>query len=293
MTGRIMKATGGFYYVSDGSKTVECRARGIFRKLETSPCVGDMVDAMLQPDGCSGTVDRIHPRKNALVRPPLANLDCMVVVVSSSDPEPNTLILDKFLAVLSHKDIPVILAVTKPDLANASPLAELYRGAGYPVFIVDNLTGAGAEALCEALAGKLCAFSGNSGVGKSSLLNAVAPGFALPVGDTSKKLGRGRHTTRHVELHTLENGAMIADTPGFSAIDLLQMSELRAEELAACFPEFGAYTPDCRFPDCRHDAERGCAVRAAVEAAYIAESRYRSYRALFAELKDVREWERK
>ena len=293
MTGRIVKATGGFYYVRCENNIVECRARGIFRKHGMSPYVGDIVNISISSEDGSGSVDVIHPRKNELIRPPLANLDYMLIIVSAADPAPNYLVIDKFLAVLEHKEIPAIIAVTKPDLQNAEEIAAIYRGAGYEVYIVNNNTGEGAELLEKRMSGHFFAFSGNSGVGKSSLLNAIDPTLALAVGDTSRKLGRGRHTTRHVEIFETLSGAMIADTPGFSSLDLVMMSELRAEELADCFIEFADYSPKCRFLDCRHVVERDCAVLEAVAAGYISASRHRSYTLLYNEIKDVKEWNRR
>jgi len=290
--GRIVKATGGFYYVECGSAVVSCRARGLFRKDGQSPCVGDIVDITIAREDGGGTVAKIHARKNELARPPLANLDYMVLIISAADPAPNYLVIDKLLAILEHKDIPAIIAVTKPDLEDASAIRQIYEPAGYPVYIVNKLTGEGAQALSHALEDKLCALCGNSGVGKSSLLNAIDPSLSLAVGDTSRKLGRGRHTTRHVEIFRLQNGAMVADTPGFSSVDLLQMSELRAHELSDCFIDFNE-RGSCRFLDCKHIAEHGCAVREAVDAGKISESRYKSYCSLHDEIKDVKEWERK
>lgn len=290
-TGRIVKATGGYYYVETDSGVVECRARGIFRKEGTSPCVGDRVEIQLDGEG-TGTVDVIMERKNVLIRPPLANLDYMVVVVSMADPAPNFYVTDKFLAVLEHKDIPAVVAITKTDLADPEEVASVYRKAGYPVHIVSNGTGEGIEALKDRLAGKLCAFSGNSGVGKSSLLNAIDPRFSLEVGDISKKLGRGRHTTRHVELFQLDNDAMIADTPGFSSVEVLRMSEIGKESLPWCFVEFEPYLGKCRFVDCSHTCEAGCAVLDALEAGEIGRSRHNSYVQLYHEVKDLKDWER-
>jgi ribosome biogenesis GTPase len=252
-----------------------------------------MVDIVISHEDGSGTVDKIHPRKNELIRPPLANLDELLLIISATDPLPNYLTVDKLLAVLAYAEIPVLIAVTKPDLEDAEGLAAIYRGAGYRVFVANNVTGEGAAPIAGAIAGRFCALAGNSGVGKSSLLNVIDPALALAVGGTSKKLGRGRHTTRHVEAFELENGALVADTPGFSSIDLIQMSGLTAEGLAPCFIEFAHVAGSCRFQDCRHMEERDCAVRAALEAGRIAESRYRSYRLLYDEIKGVKDWERR
>jgi len=298
MTGRIIKATGGFYYVQCNNgitdEIISCRARGLFRLEDKSPHVGDIVDITIAPEDGGGTVSRIHTRKNELMRPPLSNLDYMALIVSAFDPAPNYLVIDKLLAILEHKEIPALIVITKPDLADATGIQAIYESAGYPVFVVNNLTRDGVDNLLREMSGKLNALCGNSGVGKSSLLNAINPKLAIAVGDTSRKLGRGRHTTRHVEIFTLDDGTQIADTPGFSSVDLLMMSEIRAHELSDCFVEFAEHAPEgCRFLDCKHVAEHGCAVRDAVNSGKISQSRYRSYCALYDEIKDVKEWERK
>jgi len=293
LEGKIIKATGGFYYVRCAdAREFQCRARGVFRKDNRSPLVGDMVQIQQNEDG-SGTVAEILPRKNAFVRPPLANLDHMVVVLSVTDPAPNLFVVDKFIALLEKQDINPIIAVTKADLAATGDLAGLYTKAGYPVYVLSCETGEGVAALTDALAGTVSAFSGNSGVGKSSLLNAIDPRFAIQVGDTSKKLGRGRHTTRHVELYQLQNGGLVADTPGFSSIDLAEMGGIDKLELADCFREFAPYMGACRFRDCTHTCEKGCAVLAAVESGKIDPRRHGSYAQLYDEVKDIKPWESK
>lgn len=290
--GVIVKSSGGFYTVEADDGVIECRARGIFRKEGRSPCVGDRVEIAHNPDG-TGVVDEILPRRNSLVRPPLANLDAMIVVLSICDPEPNLFVADQLIAVLEHKGIEPVIAVTKSDLQDASPLAAIYENAGFAVYVISSETGDGVSALCAELAGKFCAFSGNSGVGKSSLLNAIDPRLGIEVSETSKKLGRGRHTTRHVETFTLPNGARVADTPGFSSIDIELMSDISKADLAACFREFAGYYGRCRFPDCSHTREIGCAVLAAAAGGQIAKSRHKSYELLFEQIKDVKEWERR
>jgi len=270
---------------------LECRARGIFRKDGTSPYVGDVVEYQIDVKG-SGTVTGILPRKNLLLRPPLANLDYMVVVLSVAGPQPNLYVTDKFLAVLEHKDIEPIIVITKPDLADPEGVAEIYRDAGYPVHIVGTMTGTGIAELKERLAGKLCAFSGNSGVGKSSLLNAIDPRFGIEVGEISRKLGRGRHTTRHVELFPLDNGALIADTPGFSSVEVPLLSAIRKESLPWCFRDMEAHLGGCRFTSCSHTKELGCAVLAALESGELGKTRHDSYVQLYNEVKDLNEWEK-
>ena len=293
VTGRIMKATGGFYYVQvKEAQTLECRARGRFRKDGITPYVGDWATVEVNPDG-SGTVVEIAGRKNSLIRPPVANLDYMVLVLSVKDPAPNLLVTDKLLSVLEHKSVDVMIAVSKVDRGNAGKIQTHYSAAGYPVFLIDNHTGTGVEQLVGAMGESLCAFAGNTGVGKSSLLNAIDPRLSAPVGDTSRKLGRGRHTTRHTQIFCLPSGAMVADTPGFSSVDLLQMSELTARELEGCFREFARFRTQCRFDDCLHLQESGCAVRAAAEAGEIPMTRYSNYTRIYDEIKDTKEWERK
>lgn len=297
--GTIYKATGGFYYVyCTDSLDIECRARGIFRKTGTKPVVGDRVRIQVNADG-SGTVDEILPRKNDLVRPPLANLDYMVAVLSVTDPAPNLAVVDKFLAVLEHKEIEPLIAITKSDIEppdariSAAALTSLYHNAGFAVFATNFETGEGLSALKEALAGKFSAFSGNSGVGKSTLLNAIDPQLALETGDTSKKLGRGRHTTRTVETYRLQSGGFVADTPGFTSLELTRISDITKEELAGCFREFTRYVDDCKFQDCSHTCEKGCAVLAAVQQGDIAPSRHASYCQLYDEIKEIPQWERR
>lgn len=292
MEGRIYKATGGFYYVHVDGREIECRARGILRREGIRPCVGDRAVVSLNEDG-SGNVDEILARKNVLARPPLANLDNMVAVLSVTDPPPNLLTADKLLAVLEHEGIEPLIAITKSDLDDPAPLEAVYSGAGFSVFVVDPMTGAGVPALTERLAGGFSAFSGNSGVGKSSLLNAIDSRLGIPTGDTSKKLGRGRHTTRHVEAFELPDGGLVADTPGFTSLELAQASAITARDLPGCFREFGDYLGGCKFLDCTHTVEKGCAVLAALEEGRIAPSRHRSYMQLQCEMREVKEWERR
>lgn len=297
--GTIYKATGGFYYVYCGSgEDIACRARGLFRKDGVKPLVGDHVRVQVNADA-SGTIDAILPRQSALVRPPLANLDYMVMVLSVTDPAPNLATVDKFLAVLEHKGIEPLVAITKSDLEppdaklGAAELESIYRGAGFSVFVVGHGARDGIGPLVARLAGKFSAFSGNSGVGKSSLLNAIDPRLGLLTGDTSKKLGRGRHTTRTVETYRLANGGLVADTPGFTSLELLRISDITKGELAGCFREFAAYTGGCKFIDCSHTREKGCAVLKALEQGKIAPSRHANYRQLYEEIKEVPEWERR
>ena len=240
-----------------------------------------------------GFITGLAPRKNFLIRPPVANLDRLVLVVSAADPAPNLLVVDKLTAIAARRGIPAALVFTKPDLADTANLAAIYRGAGYPVCQVNSLTGEGIPQVRALFQGGLSAFCGNSGAGKSTLLNALYPELQLATGEISRKLGRGRHTTRHVELFPTGDGGYIADTPGFSAVEFLQFEKMPAAALEDCFPEFGPYREKCRFTGCSHRVEKGCAVLAAVEEGKIPESRHQSYRAIYEELRGVKEWELK
>ena len=287
--GRIIKALSGFYYVQTENGVVECRARGRFRKEGTSPLVGDRV-RIVREQG-KGTVDAILPRRNALIRPAVANVDVLVVLASCAIPQTEPFLIDRILTIAARQDVPCLVCVNKDDLAPAAPLADIYRKAGIPTLVTSAATGEGIEDLRVQIAGKFAVFTGNSGVGKSSVLNALAPELALPVGEVSQKLGRGRHTTRHIELFSLPGGTYIADTPGFSSFDTDRMDAIPKEELAQTFVEFLPYLGQCQFPDCAHRKEPGCAIRAAVEQNAIDKSRYESYLRLYDIVKDHKPWE--
>lgn len=271
------------------SGELECRAKGIFRNEDISPMVGDRVTVEPTEDG-RGSVTGIAPRRNSLLRPPVANLDRLVLVVSCTQPSPNPLVIDKLTAIACRRNIPVVIALSKVDLADAEEFAGIYRLAGYPVYQVNSLTGEGVPALRELLEDGLSVFCGNSGAGKSSLLNAIFPELSLTTAEISRKLGRGKHTTRHVELYPTSQGGYIADTPGFSAVEFIQFERIPPRELADFFPEFGEL-PNCRYTGCSHTAERDCAVRDAVSDGKISQSRYQSYCTIYNELKQVKEWE--
>ena len=295
LTGRIVKATGGFYYVDlptkDGFERVECRGRGILRNRGLTPLVGDLAVIERTPEG-GGSVHELLPRKNSLVRPPLSNLDRMVLVLSVSDPAPNLLVADTYLAILAHREIDPLIALTKTDLASSAWLEEVYTRAGFAVCPISP-NGAGLDRLTDALSTGISAFCGNSGVGKSTLLNRIHPRLGLATGQTSKKLGRGKHTTRHVELLTLPSGGLVADTPGFSSLEMLRMGHIPKEELAPCFIEFAPFLGSCRFGDCSHTLEAGCAVLEALGREEIAKSRHDNYCTLYAQAKEVKDWERR
>lgn len=291
MEGLILKALSGFYYVlTDGDGTVACRARGKFRHQHITPLVGDRVEITLLPEG-AGRVDEILPRRNAFSRPAVANIDQLVIVASGAPPVTDPFLIDRAAALAEGRDCEPVVVFNKCDLDPAEELLDLYRAAGFTALRASAATGEGIEALGAALAGKVSAFTGNTGVGKSSLLNALCPALALPVGEISEKLGRGRHTTRHVELLRLENGGIIADTPGFSSLEADPAELGPKESLAAAFREFRPYLEDCRFVGCSHVKEKGCAVRAAVKAGGIAKSRHQSYVRLYEQAKERKAWE--
>lgn len=289
-TGRITRLTGGFYYVRVGDETIECRARGRFRLDGVSPCVGDMVSVQRTVPG-QGAVMEILPRKNVLRRPPVANIDLLLLVVASADPAPNRFVIDKMLAIAAHRGIDAALVLTKDDVADTGELAKIYRDIGYPCVSVDSLHG-DVTAVRPLIAGRLCAVTGNTGAGKSTLLNALCPSLSLATGETSKKLGRGRHTTRTVELFEV-CGGFVADTPGFSSLEIEEENPIRCEELAECFPEIARLDGQCRFTGCSHTCEKGCAVLGALERGEIAPSRHRSYCAMYEEAKKHPVWEKK
>ncbi len=292
MEGILLKAVGGLYCVETAENVFECRARGIFRKQNISPCAGDRV-VLSDIDGNTAVVDKILPRKNSIIRPPLANLDCMVFVISTCEPAPNLTLLDKFLAIAEYKGIKSIIAVTKIDLLKNNSLVDIYKNSGAEFTEIDYADPASYLKLYDMLAGKVSAFTGNTGVGKSTLLNHIAPELEIRTGEISKKLGRGRHTTRNVELYKLDNGGYIADTPGFSTFETQKYDIIRKDELAGCFPEFREYEGKCRFPDCAHIKEKGCAVLEAVKNGHIPESRHSSYAEMYEEAKQIKEWELK
>ena len=287
LTGMITKAIGGLYTVESPSGVMDCRARGIFRNRGQSPMVGDRAEVR------NGVIDRLLPRKNSLIRPPLANLDQLLFVVSMYKPAPNLLLLDKFIAIAEYKHITPVLVVTKVDLEDPAYLVDIYRKAGIPVHVVDYAKPETVDAVAACLSGKLSAFTGNAGAGKSTLHNAIDASLQLETGSISEKLGRGRHTTRHAQLYPVQGGGYVADTPGFSTFETNQYDIIRKEELAGCFREFAPYLGKCRFQNCCHTAERDCALRQAVEAGEIAGSRYESYCRMFEEAKGLKEWELK
>ena len=288
--GRIEKALSGFYYVNTGDQVVRCRARGKFRKEGTTPLVGDWVQIQELPGG-EGQVQAIEPRTSQFQRPAAANVDQLVVIASAALPVTDPYLIDRISAIAALKGCQVLVVLNKCDLDPADTLYGIYSASAIPVLRASAVTGEGIPALYQALRGKLSVLTGNSGVGKSSLLNALSPHFHLPVGEVSKALGRGRHTTRHVELFPLDDATYVIDTPGFSSFDAQSLEWELKQHLPETFPEFLPYLDHCRFTGCRHVKEKGCAVLQAVKDGHIPESRHRSYVRLYEELKPLKEGE--
>lgn len=290
LNGVIMRALSGFYYVRAEGSLIRCRARGRFRLDGCSPLVGDRVRITQNRDG-TGSIDEILPRKNFFGRPAVANVDYLVMILSAALPVTDPYLADRITVRCEKNRCGVLLAVNKCDLNPGYELRKIYESTGYGVFPVSAATGEGVSALRAAIEGKVCCFTGNSGVGKSSLINALAPGLAIPTGEVSEKLGRGRHTTRHVELFDIGGGTLLGDTPGFASFGDETEAPIFPEELAGLFPEFAPYLDGCRFDDCTHRAEPGCALRAAAERGDIHPSRYGSYLRLYEEASRLKRWE--
>lgn len=288
MRGKIIKGIGGFYYVktADG-KIYECKARGIFRKEKIKPCIGDEVEISLQNE--KGSIDKILPRRTQLVRPPVANIDTLVIVAAAADPAPDTFLTDKLLVNAEHGKIEPIICINKTDIKSAEELKGVYEKAGYTVLSVCAERGEGFDQLLELLNGKTSAFAGLSGVGKSTILNIITDA-EQKTGAVSEKIRRGRHTTRHVELLELADGGFVLDTPGFSSFEV---EAVKAAELYMYFPEMRECKNMCRFKGCSHINEPNCAVKALVESGEISKSRYESYKELYEQLKNIKDWEKK
>ena len=290
--GTIIRALSGFYYVRCGDDEISCRARGRFRKDGLSPLVGDRVVVDALEDG-TGMVAELLPRRNAFGRPAVANVDLLIMIISEAIPVTDPYLADRVTVRCEKNGCGAGLVINKCDLSDGEKLAAIYEATGYPVWRVSAETGEGIDALRDGLAGRICCFTGNSGVGKSSVLNALAPGFSIPTGEVSQKLGRGRHTTRHVELFDLGGGTFIADTPGFASFGDETEEPIFPEELAGLFPEFRKHLDSCRFDDCTHRREPGCAVREAVDSGGIHPSRYASYLRMHEEASKLKKWELK
>ena len=287
--GRILRSLSGFYDVQTPGGLITCRARGILRKAGNSPLTGDLVEISVEKG--KGMVERILPRKNHFIRPAVANVDALVVFAANVNPVTEPFLIDRVAAIAGDQNVDVYLCVNKCDLDPAYDLVRIYEHAGFPVICTSAETGEGVQELRSLLEGKLTAFTGNSGVGKSSILNRLSPELKLETGEVSEKLGRGRHTTRHVELYRLGENTYVADTPGFSSFDTDQMELILKENLQYAFPDFGSFIGKCRFDDCSHRKEPDCAVRAAVEAGGIEKSRYESYLKLYEKSSQIKAWE--
>ena len=293
MEGIILKGLSGFYYVDGGDgRLIACRGRGKFRHQKLTPLVGDRV-VFTPLEGDSGILEEILPRKNQFRRPAVANIDQLVVIASGAVPVTDPFLIDRVVSIAEGRACEPVICINKCDLDAAEALYRTYVQAGFTTLRVSAETGEGIDRLAAVISGKASAFTGNSGVGKSSILNALEPGFRLQVGEVSEKLGRGRHTTRHVELYRLSSGAIVADTPGFSSFDTEEMELRPPEELQHTFREFAPYLDRCRFTGCAHIKEKGCAVLAAVKAGEISQSRHDSYVRLYQQAKEVPEWQRR
>ena len=290
MRGRIQKALSGFYYVRcDDGGSVQCKARGKFRKDGVTPLVGDFVEISDLGNG-EGRVEAILPRRNCFDRPSVANIDQLVIICSNAIPKTEPYLVDRMTAIAALKNCDVLLCINKCDLDPAEELTAYYEQAGFSPICVSAETGEGMDTLRAAIRGKLSAFTGNSGVGKSSILNALDPNFQIKVGEVSAALGRGKHTTRHVELYTLTDGAEVIDTPGFSSFEAEELNLELKQRLPETFPEFAPFADACRFVGCSHTKEKGCAVLDAVRSGKIVKGRHESYVRLYEELKDLKEW---
>ncbi len=291
MTGRILRSLSGFYDVQTESGLVTCRGRGSLRRGGESPLTGDLVEISVEQG--KGMVEKILPRRNWFVRPAVANVDALVIFAANVNPVTEPFLIDRVAAIAGDREVPVYLCINKCDLDPAIDLERIYRNAGFSVILTSAETGEGVEELRSLLQGKLTAFTGNSGVGKSSILNRLCPELALPTGEVSEKLGRGRHTTRHVELYAIGEDTFVADTPGFSSFDTDQMDVILKENLQYAFPDFGRYLGKCQFHDCSHRKEPGCAVTAAVASGELEATRYDSYLRLYEKASQVKLWEMK
>lgn len=288
--GIIVKALSGFYYVETENGILECKARGRFRLDGTSPLVGDRVACSLDANG-KGRIDHVAPRRNFFIRPAVANVDALVFVAANTNPVTDPFLIDRVSVIAESAGCELIVCVNKTDIDSADELFDIFTGAGFTVVRTSAETGEGMDALRRAISGKVCAFTGNSGVGKSSIMNMLLPGLNIKTAEVSDKLGRGKHTTRHVELFDLGGGTYAADTPGFASFDIEMMEIIPKEQLQFDFIDFAPYIGECRFKDCAHLREPGCAVTQAVADGRIAPSRYRSYERLYELSAQHKSWE--
>lgn len=289
LTGRIVRSLSGFYDVQTPEGVITCRGRGHLRKGQEIPLTGDIVEITVAQG--KGMVEKILPRRNRFIRPAVANVDALVVFASNVNPVTEPFLIDRVAAIAGNQDVEVHICVNKCDLDAGTDLARIYRNAGFPVIQASAKTCEGVEQLRQLLKGKLTAFTGNTGVGKSSMLNALCPELQLATGEVSQKLGRGRHTTRHVELYKINEDTFVADTPGFSSFDTDQMDVILKENLQYTFPDFAPYLGKCQFHDCSHRAEPGCAVRQALKKGALEPTRYDSYLRLYEKASQIKSWE--
>lgn len=290
--GIIIKALSGFYYVKTKDGVVECRARGRFRLDGSSPLVGDKVCCSIDSNG-KGRIDQVYERKNWFIRPAVSNIDTLVFIAANTNPITDPFLVDRISVIASEAGCELVVCINKTDIDPGDNLYEIFKKAGFPVVRTSAESGEGMEKLRALLKGKICAFTGNSGVGKSSILNVLLPGAEIKTGEVSEKLGRGRHTTRHVELYELDENTYVADTPGFASLDVAMTCTILKENLQYDFIEFEPYIGKCRFNDCAHLKEPGCAVREAVDDDAISKSRYRSYTRLYDLSAQHKFWETK
>ncbi|MBO5333388.1 MAG: ribosome small subunit-dependent GTPase A [Clostridia bacterium] len=287
LKGIITKGIGGFYYVEVANAIYECKARGIFRKNRISPLVGDVVEISVN-ENAENTIDSILERKNSLIRPPVSNIDNLLIVVSTVDPKPNFYVIDKLIAVAEHKNIEPYIIISKTDLSSYSEIVNNYKDAGLNLIVLDSEESY--EKIKEIMKDKTSAFTGNSGVGKTTLLNKLDSSLNLSTGAISDKLGRGRHTTRQAQLFRVCGGYVI-DTPGFSSLDFEKVEIIKKDELQYCFREFKEYLGTCKFTSCAHVNDKGCSICQAVKDGKISESRHNSYIQMYNQAKEIKEWE--
>ena len=287
LKGIITKGIGGFYYVEVANAIYECKARGIFRKNKISPLVGDIVEISIN-ENAENTIDTILERKNSLIRPPVSNIDNLLIVVSTTDPKPNFYVIDKLIAIAEHKNIEPYIIISKTDLSSYAEIANNYKDAGINLIVLDSEDSY--NKIKEIMKDKISAFTGNSGVGKTTLLNKLDNTLNLSTGAISDKLGRGRHTTRQAQLFRVCGGYVI-DTPGFSSLDFEKVEIIKKDELPYCFREFKEYLGTCKFTSCSHVNDKGCSICEAVKNGKISQSRHNSYIQMYNQAKEIKEWE--
>lgn len=294
MEGILLKIIAGFCYVDVGNKIYECKPRGSIKRNSGVLLAGDKVEISLIGED-KGVVEKVLKRTNSFIRPPIANITKLFIVSSHNTPKPNAMLIDRISVIAEAKNVEPVIVFNKADLGDFSEWENLYKSVGYKTFVVSSREGLGIAELRDYLLATdgIVAFTGNSGVGKSSILNSVLPELSLETGDVSEKLGRGRHTTRKVELFKISDNAYVADTPGFSSLDIEKYEMVKKQEIEYCFPEFQPYITECKFTSCTHTGEKGCAVINALSQNKINPSRYENYKALFNEVKDIKEWEMK